>query len=300
LSSSWFGSRNPDIHVPALDAGDYTLEAIALDTPHARTSPIISMSFEVLPPWWRTRAFRGAIVLLAAILLGLIWRWQSNKLRGRRLALEAEYRERQSLLERATRDSLTGLWNRATILDVLARETVQAQRSGTLLAVGIIDVDNFKQINDTYGHPGGDEVLRVLSRRLGAQLRRCDWLGRHGGEELTMILPGLDRPGMEAAAERMRSCVSDEPFVLNGRAFRVTISVGMARCESPSDTVQRMIARADNALYEAKRAGRNRVTYAQAIDGGASSPPHSRHYVGELLDKLRREKHRGGHEPKEG
>jgi hypothetical protein len=118
LSSNWFGSRSPEIHVPALDAGNYTLEVLAVDSPHARMSATISMSFEVLPPWWRTLAFRTLTALLAVLLAAFAWRWQIAKLRARRTALEAEFRERQALLERATRDALTGLWNRATILAV--------------------------------------------------------------------------------------------------------------------------------------------------------------------------------------
>ena len=130
LSSNWFGSRSPEIHVPALSPGDYTLEVVAVDAPHARTSRIVSISFEVLPPWWRTLTFRVLVIILALTSVTLAWRWQIGNLRVRRRALEAEFRERQALLERATRDALTGLWNRATILDVLARETTQAQRAG--------------------------------------------------------------------------------------------------------------------------------------------------------------------------
>jgi diguanylate cyclase (GGDEF)-like protein len=216
LSSQWFGSRNPEIHVPALDAGNYTLEVLAVDLPHARTSAIISMSFEVLPPWWRTLAFRILTALLAVVLVAFAWRWQITKLRARRRALEAEFRERQALLERATRDALTGLFNRATILDVLAREMSQAQRSGLPLSVGIIDVDHFKLVNDTHGHLCGDEVLRVLSRRLTAELRQSDWLGRYGGEELMIVLPGwtsseVSISVIHTCAERARSAC-DEPL----------------------------------------------------------------------------------------
>jgi diguanylate cyclase (GGDEF)-like protein len=222
----------------------------------------------------------------------LAWRWQYNKLRARRLALESEFRERQSLLERATRDALTGLWNRATILDVLARETVQAQRSGTALAIGIIDVDHFKQINDTHGHPGGDEVLRILSRRLGAELRQCDWLGRYGGEELMMILPGLGRGELENPAERLRTAVCDLPFDVNGREVWATVSIGIARCESPTESVDSIVRRADGALYEAKRAGRNRVVYSMDIDGPPLESGGSRRYLEDLLEKVKQEAQR--------
>ena len=297
LSEIWFGSRNPEIHLPALGPGEYKLEAVAVDAPHARTSRTISMSFEVLPPWWRTTAFRIAVVLFTVVLIGLGWRWQYNKLRTRRLALESEFRERQSLLERATRDALTGLWNRATILDVLAREITQAQRNGTALAIGIIDVDHFKQINDTHGHPGGDEVLRILSRRLSGELRQCDWLGRYGGEELMMVLPGLGRGELESPAERLRTCVSDFPFEINGVSLRVTVSIGIARCESATETIDGIVRRADSALYEAKRAGRNRVVYSMGTFERLSEATGSRRYLEDLLEKVKQESHRRGYEP---
>jgi diguanylate cyclase (GGDEF)-like protein len=296
LSSQWFGSRSPEIHVPALEAGEYRLEVLAVDAPHARASPIISMSFEVLPPWWRTTAFRAFVGLTAALLIGLAWRWQLVKLRARRTILEAEFRERQALLERATRDALTGLWNRATILDVLSRETAHAQRAGAPLSVGIIDVDHFKVINDTHGHPGGDEVLRELSQRLAAQLRQGDWLGRYGGEELMMVLPGQGRPEVDLPAERLRKCISDAPFVVHGQVLNVTISIGIARCESPSDTAADIVRRADAALYEAKRSGRNRVAYVMGTHNTDSDSSGSRRYLSQLFEKVKGEAEKRAHE----
>jgi diguanylate cyclase (GGDEF)-like protein len=298
LSSKWFGSRSPEIHIPALNAGNYTLEVLAVDAPHARTSPTISMSFEVLPPWWRTLAFRTMVVLLAGLLVALAWRWQIVKLRARRVALEAEFRERQALLERATRDALTGLWNRPTILDALARETAHAQGTGLPLSVGLIDVDHFKLINDNHGHLRGDEVLRLLSRRLTAELRRGDWLGRYGGEELMMVMPGWERAEVELAAERLRKCVSDEPFVVGGQSLTVTISIGVARCESPADKPEDIVARADAALYDAKRAGRNRVAYAMGTHNADSESSGSRRYLRDFFEKVRTEAEKRGYETK--
>jgi len=254
------------------------------------------MSFEVLPPWWRTLAFRIMVVLLAVWLVALVWRWQIAKLRARRTALEAEFRERQALLERATRDTLTGLWNRATILDVLARETSHAQRTGLPLSVGLLDVDHFKLINDNHGHPCGDDVLRVLSRRLTAELRQSDWLGRYGGEELMMVLPGWPRSEVELAAERLRKCVSDEPFIVNGQTLKVTISIGIARCESPTDKPDNIIARADAALYDAKRAGRDRVAYAMGTHNTELDSSGSRRYLREFFEKVKREAEKRGEE----
>ena len=288
LSSNWFGSRSPEIHVPALSAGNYRLEVMAVDAPHARLSPTLSLTFELLPPWWRTLTFRIAVVILSLMLVSLAFRWQIHKLRARRRALESEFRERQALLERATRDALTGLWNRATILDALAREMNQAQRSGRALAVGLIDVDHFKLINDNHGHLSGDEVLRTLARRLTAQMRQGDWLGRYGGEELMMVLPGWERAEVEAAAERLRKCVADESFVVNGQALTVTISIGIAQCAAV-DNPDHIIARADAALYDAKRSGRNRVSFMSGSDEPGTSSSDSQRYLRALLDKIHRE-----------
>jgi diguanylate cyclase (GGDEF)-like protein len=197
--------------------------------------------------------------------------------------LEAEFRERQALLERATRDALTGLWNRATILDVLSREITQAQRTGSPLSVGVIDVDHFKLINDSHGHLGGDEVLRSLAGRLTAQFRQGDWLGRYGGEELMMVLPGWARAEVQVAAERLRKCISDQPFLVNGVLLNVTISIGIALCETAVDDPESIIARADAALYEAKRAGRNRVEF-MIRTGDLSS--ESRPFLHALVKKV--------------
>jgi diguanylate cyclase (GGDEF)-like protein len=290
LSSDWFGSRNPEIHVPALDAGEYRLEAMAVDEPHARRSALITMAFEVRPPWWGTTAFRIALVLFVAVLSAVGWRWQYNKLRARRQALEAEFRERQLLLERATRDALTGLWNRATVMDAVGREIAHAQRNNTPLAIGLIDVDHFKRVNDNFGHAGGDEVLRSVSRRLSGVLRQYDWLGRYGGEEFLIALPGLNSREVEGAAERLRAGIADAPFELNGSNITVTVSIGIAQCESVSDSVDTIVRRADTALYDAKGSGRNRVAYSGKNFGLISGA--QRLYLDHLLEKVRQESNR--------
>jgi len=273
LSSRWFGSRIPELHLPALAGGHYTLELMAVDAPHARKSAVVTMSFEVMPPWWRTLTFRVCVALLLLSLLVAAWRFQLGKLRARRIALEKEFREREQLLQRATRDALTGLWNRPSILELFSRELTHAQRTGSPLALALIDVDHFKQINDTYGHHGGDEVLRELAHRLTKAIRPTDWLGRYGGEELMVVMPGLSYVGASAPIERLRECVAEAAFNVRERAVnedipsgrdgnvKLTVSIGMAWCESTSDTTHDMISRADAALYAAKGSGRNRVIY---------------------------------------
>jgi diguanylate cyclase (GGDEF)-like protein len=292
LSSSWFGSRSPALHLPALNEGHYELEIMAVDAPHARRSGLVRMSFEVLPPWWRTVSFRAFLALLALALLALVWRYQLGKLRARRLALEKEFREKQALLERATRDALTGLWNRPSILEFLSRELTHAQRTGTPLAVALIDVDHFKRINDTYGHHGGDEVLRELARRLTATIRQNDWLGRYGGEELMVVMPGLSYAGATKPIERLRECVAERPFNVQGTRMSVTVSIGMAWCESTSDTTHDMISRADAALYAAKNSGRNRVVYPPSGGDPSVDSTGTRRYIVELRERLKREVNR--------
>jgi diguanylate cyclase (GGDEF)-like protein len=293
LSSRWFGSRSPELHLPALDGGRYELQIMAVDAPHLRKSALVTMSFEVLPPWWRTLTFETCVALLVALLAALLWRYQVNKLRARRIALEKEFREREALLERATRDALTGLWNRATILDVLTRELTHAQRSGTPLALALIDVDHFKHVNDTYGHHGGDEALCELAHRLSGSIRQNDWLGRYGGEELMVVLPGLSYVGAAAPIERLRECVAERAFKVREFTVHLTVSIGMAWCESPSDTAHDMISRADAALYRAKDSGRNRVVYPPSPRDPNIESTGSRRYIVELRDRLKREVQKG-------
>src|SRR3569833_1110831 len=150
----------------------------------------------------------------------------------------------------------------------------------------MIDVDHFKRINDNYGHMGGDEVLRGLARRLSEQLRQDDWLGRYGGEELLIVFPGQGREETQGVAERLRKCVADEPFMVNGKPLTVTISIGIASCETKLDEPDHLLARADAALYEAKRSGRNRVEYLSAESGADIRPQDSRRYLRALLEKL--------------
>jgi predicted signal transduction protein with EAL and GGDEF domain len=113
-----------------------------------------------------------------------------------------------------------------------------------------------------------------------------------------MVLPGWSRGEVELAAERLRKCVSDEPFLLNGQILKVTISIGIARCESPADKADDMVARADAALYDAKRAGRDRVEYAMGTHNTDAESSGSHRYLREFVDKVKLEAERRGYETK--
>jgi diguanylate cyclase (GGDEF)-like protein len=262
LSDSWFETHEFNIHYPQLAPEQYTFEAIAIDHDHQRSSGLISVSFEVLPPWWETVWFKVVLAALLGLIIAGIWKRRAYKLEASRRELEQRLKEREELLDRATRDGLTRLWNRHTILEILTERMTCARRDGTALAVALIDIDHFKRVNDTMGHLVGDDVLRTLGTQLPPKMRACDSLGRYGGEELLLILPEAKQNQPILLIERLRQAIAEIPFSYNGSSFRVTASLGVAWVTSPSDTTEDIIARADEALYAAKGAGRDRVEYA--------------------------------------
>ncbi len=165
---------------------------------------------------------------------------------------------REEVLRReAETDSLTGLRNRRAFEVRLERAVADARERGASLSVIVFDIDHFKAINDTYGHPVGDEVLRLLAEVVRAQLRPSDMLSRIGGEEFAIVVAA----GLGVAseiAERLRGAVADKVRGLEG-GEHVTASFGVATLEADDDGVAPLVRRADAALYEAKRSGRNRV-----------------------------------------
>jgi diguanylate cyclase (GGDEF)-like protein len=171
----------------------------------------------------------------------------------------------------ATRDALTNLWNRRMILEILARECARAARGGTELGVVIADLDHFKRVNDILGHLGGDAVLLEASRRMNRVLRPYDAMGRYGGEEFLIVLPGCDRAGTVTAAQRMRQVVQEAEIATPAGNILVTASLGAVTGEGPSIDSDELIKNADTALYRAKRAGRNRVEVATSSPNFVSS-----------------------------
>lgn len=272
--SAWIESDNNVIQLTGLPANHYRLEVQAIDDDHRNFSRPAFFEFHIPPPWWRTwwaGALAGAGLLL---LVWLIWRWRSGRLLaqnrrleamvdGRTLELTEEKRElelaRAELYHQATHDSLTGLNNRRAILDQLARWLEPGERPVPGLAVGLIDADHFKHVNDTYGHLAGDAALVAIASKLRSLVREDDRLGRYGGEEILLLLPGIT---CDDAAQRVRNlqmAVSDMPHHWDESHFVVSLSVGLVWIGSEPATVQDLIQRADAALYVAKGRGRNRV-----------------------------------------
>jgi diguanylate cyclase (GGDEF)-like protein len=194
---------------------------------------------------------------------------------GRRILILQEQllSAQRRLEEQATRDALTGLWNRAAILEMLTREFSRAQREGATLGLLLADLDHFKRVNDTHGHLSGDRVLRQAGRRMRAELRPYDGVGRYGGEEFLVILPGCDGASTLRLAERLRRGVAAEPVEMEGGPLRITMSVGAA-CWSGQGSMDAisLLRVADEALYGAKRAGRNQAVLAEATSESYWAP----------------------------
>jgi diguanylate cyclase (GGDEF)-like protein len=166
----------------------------------------------------------------------------------------------RQLREQATRDALTGLWNRRAILEILERELSRSSREGRPVGVILADLDYFKAINDEHGHLAGDRVLAETGKRMVAALRPYDGIGRFGGEEFLMVLPGCDAGVTRILAERLRRRVAGRSVEVDGKELAVTLSLGVSAWESGRlDNVAGLLRVADEALYRAKADGRNRV-----------------------------------------
>ena len=181
---------------------------------------------------------------------------------GRRiLDLEAQMvNAREALRDQATHDTLTHLWNRYAILDILKRELSRASRDGASVGLMMADLDHFKKVNDTWGHLAGDAVLREVARRMQGSVRNYDAVGRYGGEEFLVVLPGSAESSALHLAERLRKSMCAEPIATPEGPIRAAISVGVTAWSGGGNPPPEVLIRAaDAALYRAKALGRNRV-----------------------------------------
>ena len=216
-------------------------------------------------------SFAAATLVLCAFLLvqgyrlhAMYWNLLQNRaldtrrtaeLQAAKAAAEAAH---EVLRFQATHDGLTGLYNRSEALAFLEREIGRSARKREPISVLMLDIDHFKQINDTCGHFGGDDVLRVVARTLKDAVRSYDVVARYGGEEFLIIMSGCDEEATQTFAERIRTTIAGTPIAVGAKDLRVTISIGAVSADSvPSQ--RELLLSADEALYQAKRAGRNRV-----------------------------------------
>ena len=191
---------------------------------------------------------------------------------SRILALQNELiYAREELRAQSMRDGLTGLWNRTAFLDLFQRELARAERSGSQTGLLLLDLDNFKQINDKFGHPAGDLVLKETASRLRHNVRSYDFVGRYGGEEFFIAFPGSGRELLCDRAEAIRQAICSEPVHLPQGDVPITLSIGAVVAVAGEKSVSQALEVADVGLYKAKDSGRNRSVFCDRPARGSDS-----------------------------
>jgi two-component system cell cycle response regulator len=170
---------------------------------------------------------------------------------------------REELRSQAMHDALTGIWNRGAVLDQLSRELDRSTRANTTTGVLMMDLDHFKKVNDTYGHLTGDAVLREVAKRVTESVRSYDTVGRYGGEEFVVVLPNCGKAAIEQFAERIRLAIASVPSLTDPAKITITVSIGATIAAAELRSTNDILAAADEALYQAKEAGRNRVCFKE-------------------------------------
>jgi diguanylate cyclase (GGDEF)-like protein len=190
----------------------------------------------------------------------------SNELRARLRVGQRMLSLLWQLRFQATHDTLTGIWSRGAILDALRRELERGARAESPTGVLMLDLDRFKNINDTYGHLGGDNVMKEVAQRIAQAVRTYDIVGRYGGEEFLIVLPGCDNDKIRETAERIRIAVAGRLIEFAGSKMSTTVSIGGAVAPKSEISLREIVIRADAALYRAKAAGRNCLAMHDVID----------------------------------
>jgi diguanylate cyclase (GGDEF)-like protein len=209
-------------------------------------------------------SLRACTILVAAMVVNVAFR----RLRRQRERVRTLTRELSSM---AATDSLTGLFNRRHLDATLEAEIVRTRRYGNPLSVAIVDLDDFKAVNDAWGHPAGDALLQQVGRTLRDLVRETDVVARHGGDEFAVLLTQTSVEGARQTMEKVRSAIAAREYHLPGvdRPVKTTMSIGIAALGDDGGTGTRVVSAADAALYAAKTAGKNRVEVA----AGAPGPP---------------------------
>jgi diguanylate cyclase (GGDEF)-like protein len=219
------------------------------------------------PSWWNVerslRMLGGALTLVLLALATIIF--LRLRIRQQTATIRAQLTETAALKDaaeyQAMHDSLTGIYNRKAIFAALGREFDLAARSGSTTGVLMVDIDHFKQINDTHGHAAGDHVIQQSVQRILSAIRSTDLLGRYGGEEFLVVLTLCEREQVRACSERIRESLAASPIVFGGKSIFVTASVGAVAASYSLLPKRDAVAAADLALYEAKHGGRNCVAF---------------------------------------
>jgi diguanylate cyclase (GGDEF)-like protein len=274
--SSWENTRELTVHFRHLPPGSYRFEVEAVNAAGSSASPRASFSFKIVPLWWQNIYLQRGMGLLLVVLVIWAWRRRVGQLMRQKAHLEEAVRDRTKDLEKekielvrtreqmrhfAEHDGLTGLWNHRIIVERLRGEVDRSYRDGTPMAVILADLDHFKHINDAMGHVSGDMTLRETGAIFQRAVRSYDWVGRYGGEEFLIILPGSTMEAARDRAEHLRKILETSAIGEGEKKFTVTASFGVA-AGLPTN-YEEMIQIADAALYRAKNNGRNCVVAAE-------------------------------------
>ena len=271
-SSEWEVTHDMELRFHGLAPGSYRFEVAEADQTGRAISPVATFTFRVTPRWWQMRPLQIALAVM--IILGIVIRWRyrvgnlmkqkrhlEDAVKRRTVDLEREkgelMRTREQMRHYAEHDDLTGLWNHRIIVERLRMEVERSKREGQPLSVILVDMDFFKRINDTYGHPAGDQVLRDAAGIFQGMVRTYDWVGRYGGEEFLLILPGVAFAQAQQRAEELRLAIESARVIEDEVVIPLTASFGVA--SGFGDNYEEFIREADTALYRAKNNGRNCV-----------------------------------------
>ena len=208
----------------------------------------------------RSQTFAGIMVHMLTFLIG----YPLMIVNGFGFILLCKLQDDRKMEELATVDGLTGLLNRRAFFERTETARALSIRLQKPVALMMLDIDHFKRLNDRFGHATGDDALVVFAHTVRDVLREQDVMGRLGGEEFALAMPGTDLAGALQAAERLRSKVSDAPVLTDGNTYMMTVSIGVVLID-PNEPINSALARADRALYSAKSNGRNRVESGEAI-----------------------------------
>jgi diguanylate cyclase (GGDEF)-like protein len=261
-----------------LPAGYYKFRVQAESADGVWSDPGTSFAFDLRPPLSETALAYVFYIVGATLMVWAIMWFRTRSLTQRHRELErlvaertCQLQEEKTALEaarrelqvQATHDSLTGLFNHASILEHLEREVARAARDREPLGVLLADLDNFKAINDNYGHLCGDDVLRETADRLSGAVRGYDLVGRYGGEEFLILFPGWAFESAPSRVDDVLNAVRAVPFVIEDREITITCSVGVAvfRPDQDQASTREVLSRADTALYVAKNSGRNTASF---------------------------------------
>jgi diguanylate cyclase (GGDEF)-like protein len=281
LQPDWIDDQDGTVVFSNLAPGAYTFTAMAHNPSQSGFSAPVKIDIRILPPWWKTVWFYalcclGSVLLLVGVILLIVGRTRQRSRELERLVSERTRElefSREQLRIQATHDGLTGMLNRVGVLKALAAEMDRAHREYSVVVVALVDLDHFKRLNDAYGHLAGDEALRSFAAAAGAALRSYDHAGRYGGEEFLLVLTEIPIEAVQQRLTNLHAAISNLKISIQGSFITLNCSLGATLFDPYAGSVsgESLLSIADEALYEAKAAGRNRLVFKEAVAPGTSA-----------------------------